>query len=406
MPQDKGPESQETATCSACQQTLPIWFFYDYRDRGGCIWGKCRACISGRPHSQIGKTRRHSSKWNRLGPPSEKTCNQCGITKPIDEFYKSRGTCKKCELDRHRVNSPRAGKIAETKRLAELGLKHCDSCKADLDIKIFPTMHGKPHGRYCRRCASQRSAAFHKLRQSRNPPKPRTRHPKQPLTRIDLRPFTERQLLDAVNAVFRAMGLRKCKNCGATRERFAPGTYKTWQCNPCSRAEYASNPAIRERTHKYTKLWKKNNPDKHRKHQKKHRKKRLEENPELRLRLSRRRRAQRKARAEADPAYKERLRLIEQKSRHTREARNRKAYVGESFTTLEIAERDDWTCWLCGEQVTRENWSIDHVTPISRGGKHSRANVKLAHLLCNSQKGADLPLIALTKTYSQKSNSG
>ena len=38
----------------------------------------------------------------------------------------------------------------------------------------------------------------------------------------------------------------------------------------------------------------------------------------------------------------------------------------------------------------REYPTIDHVVPLVLGGKHSWTNVKLAHLSCNSAKGASV----------------
>lgn len=66
----------------------------------------------------------------------------------------------------------------------------------------------------------------------------------------------------------------------------------------------------------------------------------------------------------------------------------------EPYTRDEIAERDGYTCQLCGGQVDMElEWpdpgfpSIDHVIPLSRGGSDLKTNVQLAHLRCNIAKG-------------------
>lgn len=66
----------------------------------------------------------------------------------------------------------------------------------------------------------------------------------------------------------------------------------------------------------------------------------------------------------------------------------------EKFTPLEIFERDGWRCGICGRKVGRDlayphpkSASLDHVEPLSRGGEHSRANARLAHLDCNVQRG-------------------
>ena len=53
-----------------------------------------------------------------------------------------------------------------------------------------------------------------------------------------------------------------------------------------------------------------------------------------------------------------------------------------------IAERDRWTCHICHKRVTRKNWSLDHLNPLSKGGSHTPENVALAHRRCNSKRGA------------------
>lgn len=34
--------------------------------------------------------------------------------------------------------------------------------------------------------------------------------------------------------------------------------------------------------------------------------------------------------------------------------------------------------------------TLDHVIPLAKGGEHSRANVRCAHFICNSRRGANL----------------
>lgn len=75
----------------------------------------------------------------------------------------------------------------------------------------------------------------------------------------------------------------------------------------------------------------------------------------------------------------------EHRSRY--KARRKGAAVVERFSHGEIAERDDWTCHICDLEVTREDWSIDHLVPLSLGGDHTRVNVKIAHHSCNASRG-------------------
>lgn len=62
---------------------------------------------------------------------------------------------------------------------------------------------------------------------------------------------------------------------------------------------------------------------------------------------------------------------------------------------IEIFIRDGWVCSLCKKPVDplakpKSPWSasLDHVIPLSKGGKHTRGNVRCAHLRCNMIKGA------------------
>ena len=60
-----------------------------------------------------------------------------------------------------------------------------------------------------------------------------------------------------------------------------------------------------------------------------------------------------------------------------------------------VFRRSGWICQLCLEPVDPSlrfpasgSASLDHVVPLSRGGHHVLANCQLAHLGCNSSKGA------------------
>lgn len=66
----------------------------------------------------------------------------------------------------------------------------------------------------------------------------------------------------------------------------------------------------------------------------------------------------------------------------------------EQFKDIDIYEKDDWMCGLCGERVNEKlkypnkmSATIDHIIPLSIGGTHEIRNVQLAHLHCNKCKG-------------------
>lgn len=80
--------------------------------------------------------------------------------------------------------------------------------------------------------------------------------------------------------------------------------------------------------------------------------------------------------------------------------------VDKDINLKTLYERDKGICYICGKKcdyndhrVTKEGYfiignnypTIDHLLPISLGGKHSWENVKLAHMICNSIKGNSPP---------------
>lgn len=84
--------------------------------------------------------------------------------------------------------------------------------------------------------------------------------------------------------------------------------------------------------------------------------------------------------------------------------RMRGAVVDKDITLMGLYTRDKGVCYLCGgvcdwndykvtegTTICGDNYpSIDHVIPLSKGGKHAWANVRLAHRSCNTKKGATL----------------
>jgi 5-methylcytosine-specific restriction endonuclease McrA len=83
----------------------------------------------------------------------------------------------------------------------------------------------------------------------------------------------------------------------------------------------------------------------------------------------------------------------QEKNRRRRAAK--RGGASEPYTLAEIAFRDDFNCGLCGKPVPMAVKvpealapTIDHIVPVSKGGDDTRANVQLAHFVCNSRKGA------------------
>lgn len=82
------------------------------------------------------------------------------------------------------------------------------------------------------------------------------------------------------------------------------------------------------------------------------------------------------------------------RSKHAaiRRQREKQAYI-ERVSRRKVFERDQWTCRLCNTRLIRtvqvphpKAATIDHIVPLSKGGKHSYKNVQAAHFECNSAK--------------------
>jgi len=86
--------------------------------------------------------------------------------------------------------------------------------------------------------------------------------------------------------------------------------------------------------------------------------------------------------------------IAKQISRAKRRVHLREAFREPVFLR-EIWLRDGGVCHLCRKPVPLHLKvpkflapTLDHLTPLSRGGLHERANIALAHFICNSTRGA------------------
>lgn len=102
--------------------------------------------------------------------------------------------------------------------------------------------------------------------------------------------------------------------------------------------------------------------------------------------------AMRRRRAENVERDRERSRLWhkQNRDRHNELNRNyrarRRGQFVETVVPLVVLERDDGVCGICGGDVDPFDFHVDHKVPISRGGLHSYDNVHVAHPMCNWRK--------------------
>lgn len=81
-----------------------------------------------------------------------------------------------------------------------------------------------------------------------------------------------------------------------------------------------------------------------------------------------------------------------------KDLKKKKSYTSESklISARTLYERDGGVCWICGGMCDinadpNSNYypSVDHIVPQSLGGKDTLDNVKLAHRICNTIRGAN-----------------
>lgn len=124
---------------------------------------------------------------------------------------------------------------------------------------------------------------------------------------------------------------------------------------------------------------------------------RMEENPEN-VRATRRN-SGRKCRKERPEEFREKAaayRAANREQYQLTEARRRAAKANAAISDLTIAQWKEikaafaYRCAYCGTKP--HTLTMDHITPLSRGGNHTASNIVPACRSCNSSKHASAPL--------------
>ena len=76
-----------------------------------------------------------------------------------------------------------------------------------------------------------------------------------------------------------------------------------------------------------------------------------------------------------------------------------KRKTGVRFSKHNVFLRDRYICQYCGDDVSRKTATLDHVLPVSHGGKTIFENTVCACADCNSNKGNNKKIIPKSKPY-------
>lgn len=91
---------------------------------------------------------------------------------------------------------------------------------------------------------------------------------------------------------------------------------------------------------------------------------------------------------EVRPKYGTKLRAFCSKRCARRWQRVNRGKTGRHITIAALGERDQWRCHICGKRVSAHQASADHIVPRKFNGSSSPVNLRLAHISCNSRRGA------------------
>ena len=69
------------------------------------------------------------------------------------------------------------------------------------------------------------------------------------------------------------------------------------------------------------------------------------------------------------------------------------------FSKLNVFLRDSYACQYCGEEVTNKTATLDHVLPVSHGGKTTFENCVCACSKCNASKGNNKKIVPKVKPH-------
>lgn len=69
------------------------------------------------------------------------------------------------------------------------------------------------------------------------------------------------------------------------------------------------------------------------------------------------------------------------------------ALPNERIDPVEVYVRSDGVCGICGESVTIDEFQIDHIIPLAKGGAHLYSNVQASHAVCNRAKSDKLVVV-------------
>ena len=83
-------------------------------------------------------------------------------------------------------------------------------------------------------------------------------------------------------------------------------------------------------------------------------------------------------------------------------AKDERDYYTDPVRRLEILARDNRRCTYCTIKVSEDDFVLDHLVPVSKGGTNRKTNLVTACASCNQRKGKEEPVDFLLQNYRSK----
>jgi 5-methylcytosine-specific restriction endonuclease McrA len=85
-----------------------------------------------------------------------------------------------------------------------------------------------------------------------------------------------------------------------------------------------------------------------------------------------------------------RMTILEKRKQRVKWESKRRALKKKNFVEyvdpLALYMRDSGMCGICSLKVSIDEFEVDHIKPLSKGGEHSYANTQISHQKCNRKK--------------------
>ena len=83
-------------------------------------------------------------------------------------------------------------------------------------------------------------------------------------------------------------------------------------------------------------------------------------------------------------------------------ARRRKVYTESFHLYTWIQNQKPFICFYCNQNIENQRFHIDHFIPLSKGGIHSEANLRISCPFCNLRKHTKMPWEFMPKRFFEK----